>query len=113
MSGGTPVVPWNGNLGRTVLEFSVQMLPPRAPCAELRPSGQIAERDLFSHSVVAESLRPHGLQHAMLPCPSPSPGACSNSCSCSRGCHPTVTSSVVPWKDKKQQKKGMTEDEGD
>ena len=35
---------------------------------------------LFSHSVVSDSLRPHGLQHARLLCPSPSPGACSNSC---------------------------------
>ena len=34
----------------------------------------------FSHSVVFESLRPNGLQHARLPCPSPSPGACSNTC---------------------------------
>ena len=34
---------------------------------------------LFSHSVMSESLRPHGLQHARLPCPSTSPGACSNS----------------------------------
>ena len=35
---------------------------------------------LFSHSVGSDSLRPHGLQHIRLPCPSPSPGACSNSC---------------------------------
>ena len=35
---------------------------------------------LFSHSVMSDALRPHGLQHARLPCPSPSPGACSNSC---------------------------------
>ena len=35
---------------------------------------------LFSRSVVSHSLRPHGLQHTRLPCPSPSPGACSNSC---------------------------------
>ena len=34
----------------------------------------------FSHSVVSDSLRPHGLKHARLPCPSPTPGACSNSC---------------------------------
>ena len=34
----------------------------------------------FSHSVVSDSLRPHGLQHTRLPCPSPTPGACSNSC---------------------------------
>ena len=43
------------------------------------------------------SLPPHGLQHARLPCPSPSPVACSNSCSSSRWCHPTISSSVVPF----------------
>ena len=48
----------------------------------------------FSHSVVSDSLRPHGLQHARLPCPSPTPGACSNSCPPSRWCHPTISSSV-------------------
>ena len=42
------------------------------------------------------SLRPHGLQPARLPCPSPSPGAYSNSCPWSQWCHPTVSSSVVP-----------------
>ena len=35
---------------------------------------------LFSHSVMSSSLQPHGLQHTRIPCPSPSPGACSNSC---------------------------------
>ena len=49
----------------------------------------------FSHSVVSASLRPHGLQHARLPCPSPSPRACSNSCPLSKWCHPTILSSVV------------------
>ena len=44
---------------------------------------------LFSHSVVPNSLWPHGLQHARLLCPSPSPGACSNSCPLSQWCHPT------------------------
>ena len=51
---------------------------------------------LFSHSVVSGSLRPHGLQHARLPCPSPSPRDCSNSCPLSWWCHPTILSSVVP-----------------
>ena len=51
----------------------------------------------FSHSVVSDSLRPHGLQHARLPCPSPTPGACLNSCLSSRWCHPTIPSSVVPF----------------
>ena len=52
---------------------------------------------LLSHSVISNSLQPHGLQHARPPCPSPSPGACSNSCPSSRWCHPTISSSVVPF----------------
>ena len=47
----------------------------------------------FSHSVVSDSLWPHGLQHARIPCPSPTPEACSNSCPLSRWCHPTISSS--------------------
>ena len=43
----------------------------------------------FSCSVMSDSLRPHGLQHAKLPCPSPTPGAYSNSCPLSQWCHPT------------------------
>ena len=49
----------------------------------------------FSCSVVYDSLPPHGVQHARLPCPSPTPGACSNSCSLSQWCQPTISSSVV------------------
>ena len=49
----------------------------------------------FSHSVLSDSLRPHGLQHARLPCPSLSPGACLNSCPLSQWCHPTISSSVI------------------
>ena len=51
----------------------------------------------FSHSVVSSSLWSHGLQHARLPCPSPTPGACSNSCPSTRWCHPTISSSAVPF----------------
>ena len=51
----------------------------------------------FSCSVVSDSLRPHGLQHARPSCPSPAPGAYSNSCPLSRWCHPTISSSVVPF----------------
>ena len=50
----------------------------------------------LSHSVVSNSFRPHGLQHARLPCPLPIPRACSNSCASSWWCHPTISSSVVP-----------------
>ena len=45
----------------------------------------------------ADSLRPHGLQHARIPCPSPSPRGSSNSCPLSQWCHPTITSSVIPF----------------
>ena len=51
---------------------------------------------LFSHSVMSDSLRPHGLQQARLPCPSLSPGVCSDSCPLS-WCYPTISSSVAPF----------------
>ena len=57
--------------------------------------GTIESLLLFSHSVMTNSLQPHGLQHARLPCPSLSPGACSNSCPLSQWCHPTISSSVI------------------
>ena len=47
--------------------------------------------------ILSDSLQPHGLQHARLPCPSPIPRTCSNSCSSSQWCHPTISSSVVPF----------------
>ena len=53
--------------------------------------------DQLSHSVMSDSLQPHGLQHARLPCPSPTPGACSNSCPLCQWCNPTFLSSVVPF----------------
>ena len=51
----------------------------------------------FSHLVMSDSLQPHGLQHARLPGPSPTPRACSNSCLLCRWCHPTISSSIVPF----------------
>ena len=51
----------------------------------------------FRRSVMSNSLWPHGLQHAMPPCPSPTPGVYSNSCLLSRWCHPTISSSVVSF----------------
>ena len=50
---------------------------------------------LFSHSVASNSLRPHGLQHTRLPCPSSSPWVCSHSRSLSQWCHPTIPCFVV------------------
>ena len=52
---------------------------------------------LFSCSVVWDSLRPLGLQHARLPCPTPTPGVCSNSCPSRKWYHPTISFSVVPF----------------
>ena len=51
----------------------------------------VASVQSFSH------VRPHGLQHARPPCPSPTPAACSNSCPLSQWCHPNISSSVIPF----------------
>ena len=56
----------------------------------------------FSHSVMSDSLRPHGLQDTRLPCPSQTPGACSNSCPLSQWCRPTISSSVDPFSSRLQ-----------
>ena len=53
--------------------------------------------DLFSRSVVSESLTPHELQHSRPLCPSPTPRVYSNSCALSQWCHQTISSSVVPF----------------
>ena len=65
---------------------------PRAYYAELNKS-----EVQFSSSVVSNSLWPHGLQHTRLLCPSPTPGVYSNPCPLSQCCHPTISSSVVPF----------------
>ena len=51
----------------------------------------------FSHSVMSYVLRPHGLQQARLHCPSPTPGAYLNPCPSRWWCHPTISSSFIPW----------------
>ena len=51
----------------------------------------------FSHSVMSDSLQPHGLQHARPPCPSPTPGVHPSSCPLSQWSHPTISSSVIPF----------------
>ena len=56
----------------------------------------------FSHSVMSNSLRPHELQHARLLYPSSTPRACSNSCPSSWWCHPTISSSDVPFSSRLQ-----------
>ena len=64
-------------------------------CNSCHPSAQqslLSTLLLFNGSVMSDSLRRHGLQHARLSCPSPSPGACSNSFPLSGWCHPTISS---------------------
>ena len=56
----------------------------------------------FSRSVVSDSLWSHGLQHTRLPCPSPTPRVYSNSSPLSRWCHPTISSSLVPFSSRLQ-----------
>ena len=59
--------------------------------------GIIQDSIQFSRSVVSDSLRPHGPQHTKPPCPSPAPRVYPNWCPLSLRCHPTVSSSVVPF----------------
>ena len=75
-------------------------------CAYLSLLTQMSTQNFHSISVsvqfnsVAQScltLQPHGLQHTRLPCPSPTPRTYSNSCPLSQWCHPTISSSVVPF----------------
>ena len=83
---------------RTGSEREPAHLPPPHGLRE----GACAHSDILSissvqSSVESDSLQPKGLQHATLPCPSPTPGAYSNSCSSSRWCLLTISSSVIPF----------------
>ena len=76
-----------------------QNFPVRSPAVLLWPVTSIFDGNTLSvssvqssHSVMSDSLRPHGLQHARPPCPSPSPRVYSNSCPLSWRCHPTISS---------------------
>ena len=60
------------------------------------PFPQPLQFSLVTH-FMSDSLQPHGPQHLRLPCPSPTPGAWSNSCPSSWWCHPTISSSVIPF----------------
>ena len=73
-------------------------------CPHLQCACQLEEQNnvLFSYSVVSDCLWPHGLMHARLPCPSPTLGACSNSCPLSWWCHPTISFSIVPFSSRLQ-----------
>ena len=67
---------------------------PTSPIVEVHSFFQFSQ---FSCSVMYNSFQHHRLQHAMFPCPSPTPWACSYSCPSSQWCHPTISSSVVPF----------------
>ena len=68
-------------------------------CCGNRRGGLAVEGSVQFSSVTQScmTLRLHGLQHTRHPCPSPTPRACSNSCPLSQWCHPTISSSVVPF----------------
>ena len=87
--------------GRRAFSLKTHCTPPLRFC-ELSSSFKDAEKQAsgifqFSRSVMSDSLRPHGLQHARPPCPSPAPRVYSNSCPLSQWCHPTISSSVIPF----------------
>ena len=88
-----PSIPWNAKFleGRGIFVFIFCSLTP----APRMVSGTLSV--YFSHSVVFESLRPRGLQQARHPCPSPMPKAYSNSCPSRQWCHPTISSSLIPF----------------
>ena len=62
-----------------------------------REANSIYEQDSFRSKTPFDSLWPHGLHHARLPCSSPSPRACSNSFPLSQWCHPNISSSLIPF----------------
>ena len=62
-----------------------------------KPHRILVPQKQFHCSVMSDSLQPHGLQHTRFPCPSPTPGACANSCPSSLWCHLTISSSVIPF----------------
>ena len=70
----------------------------KASCKISRPDYWTSKISVqFSRSVISDSLRPHGPQHPRPPCPSQTPGVYPNPCPLSRWCHPTISSSVVPF----------------
>ena len=71
--------------------------PPQIVTIRMCPGSFLVASLKFSRSVMSDYLQPHGVQHARLPCPSPTPRVCSNSCLSSQSCHASISSSVVPF----------------
>ena len=84
---------------RTMMDrWLLRVWSPWSPCPDPVLFAPRRSSLFFSHSVMSDSLQPHGLQYTRIPCPSPSPGICSNSCPLSiQWCHPTISSSVIPF----------------
>ena len=81
----------------SLLKTGMEVLTPSTSQCDLIGNRFFAEVSSFqlSHSVMSNILWPHGMQHARLPCPSPTTEDCSNSCQLSQWCNPTISSSVV------------------
>ena len=78
-----------------LLQLHVSLASPACTCSHWDTRDLELTSVQFSHSVMSNSLWPHELQHARPPCPSPTPRVHPNPCPLSRGCHPTISSSVV------------------
>ena len=83
--------------GQLFFDMSAKTIQRRKNCLFNKQCWQLDQSVQFSRSVVSDSLRPHEPQHASPPCPSPTPGVHPNPCPLSRWCHPTISSSVVPF----------------
>ena len=77
--------------------YKIKARWPRYLSEQLESLTHICPSVQFSHSVLSNSLWPHELQHTRPPCPSPTPRVHQNPCPLSRWCHPTISSSVVPF----------------
>ena len=77
-----------------ILKYDLSL---RVQWKSFEDTGSVNNPVQFSRSAMPNSLWPHGLQHARLPCPSATPGAYSNSCPSSQWCHPTISPSVIPF----------------
>ena len=79
-----------------LIRYHIEVLDQVLPISIIQALGKSEMVSIqFSHSDMSDSLRPHGLQHARIPCPSATPGAYSNSCPLSWWCHPTISSSLT------------------
>ena len=86
---------WPGKYTHWYLPKWVEKVSPHKSCTQIFLAALLISQ--FSCSVVSNSLQLHGMQHARPPCPSPTPRVYSNSCPLRQWCHPTISSSFVPF----------------